>query len=395
MTQQKKQYAAEFEAELHQILQYWMDHSLDHENGGFYGAVHQNDQPDPTASKGLVLNARILWSFSAAYAHRPSPAYMATAHRAYQYLGQFFHDKQHGGYYWELSSAGQPLATRKQIYGQAFVIYALAEYYKITKTEQALQQAIDLYYLIEKHSHDSQYGGYIEATGSDWQAIDDLKLSAKDANEKKSMNTHLHVVEAYANLYAVWPNESLRKSITEVLGLFYTKIISASTFSQQLFFDESWQPKGNILSYGHDIEAAWLLLEAALAIANETLIAQAKAYLPKMVLAALQGMAADGGLAYETANNHTDTDRHWWVQAEAMVGCYWAYIHTSDIDFYRYFERSWAFTKLHIISATGEWHWGVHAHSNSTMPGHGKVGFWKCPYHNTRACLQLIQLLQS
>ncbi len=257
--------------ELHpSILQYWMAYTPDPRQGGFIGRVDENDRPDPTAPKGLVLNSRILWTFSAAYRQTGSSAYLSVARRAYEYLLARFLDGEHGGAFWSLDASGNPLNARKQIYGQAFCLFGLSEFYRATREPAALKEAINLFRLIETHSFDHRRKGYYEAFTRDWQQPEDLRLSEKDANEQKSMNTHLHVLEAYSNLYKCWPDHLLRQRICDLLEVFERYIIGKDSAtcndasgkgsaSLGLFFTEDWEPRSTTISYGHDIEASWLL----------------------------------------------------------------------------------------------------------------------------------------
>ena len=187
-------------AELGNILDYWINQTIDEKNGGFFGRIDSDNAVVPDAPKGSVLNARILWSFSAAHNLKPNAQYLLTADRAYQYLIEHFIDKNFGGVYWTVDHAGNTLDAKKQVYASAFAIYALSEYYKASKNPEVLWQAVELFKLLVDKSFDSDKTGYLEAFTEDWQPIDDLRLSAKDANEKKTMNTHLHVLEAYTNL---------------------------------------------------------------------------------------------------------------------------------------------------------------------------------------------------
>lgn len=388
-----QEYKFEVTQELENILDYWKKYTVDNEFGGFYGQINDKDEVVPQAEKGLVLNARILWTFSAAYGKNPKLEYLEIAHRAYQYLQDFFRDKTHGGLYWSVNYQGLPLNTRKQIYGQAFTIYGLSEYYKISQNKEALDWAIELFKIIEKNSLDTIYGGYLEALAEDWQPIQDLKLSEKDANEKKSMNTHLHIVEAYANLKSVYENERLNNSLEQVLNVFLKHIVDTKTGHQVLFFDDDWSIKSDIISYGHDIEASWLLYEAAHQISNEQIIQKAHELAIKMTDAVQIGLSEDGGLAYESEGEHHDTDKHWWVQAEAMVGYLNAYQLSKNDKYLKQSIKSWEFIKKFLITSSGEWLWATQGTENIPMPNQDKAGFWKCPYHNARACMEVIARL--
>lgn len=389
--------AAVFQQELAAILSYWSRRTVDEAHGGFYGQLDAHDAVVPGAAKGAVLNARILWSFSAAYNHEARPDYLALAGRAFEYVKTRFLDPEHGGVYWSVSSEGSPLDTKKQVYALAFTLYGLAEYYRASHDGTALTLAQAQYRAIEQHSFDAEKGGYFEAFARDWQPLADLRLSAKDANEKKTMNTHLHVLEAYANLYRVWPDAGLAQQIRALLRVFDEHIIDPETQHLRLFFDENWQSKSTIVSYGHDIEAAWLLLEAAEVLHDAALIARFQQRALQVAAAAAEGLDADGGLNYELEPppGHIVRDKHWWVQAEALVGFVNAYQLSGEPHFLDKAEAVWHFTQQHILDRqAGEWVWGVAA-DHQRMPGQDKAGFWKCPYHNSRACLELLRRLPT
>jgi len=393
MNEVLKSYRKEMEEELKNILAYWIDHTIDLKNGGFYGKIDNTNKADETAPKGSVLNSRILWTFSAAYNLTNIPAYLQVAERAFKYLSNYFTDKEFGGVYWTVDHRGNPADTKKQIYALSFAMYGLSEYYKASKDERAKKSAIDLYKVIVERSYDKIKGGYIEALTRDWKEIKDLRLSAKDFNEKKSMNTHLHVLEGFANLYTIWPDTILKQRIAELIHIFSGHIIDAETNHLILFFDEEWNRKSNIISYGHDIEAAWLIQEAAEIISADELIEKIKQRSVKVAQAAERGLDADGGLWYEKDEtaNHLINEKHWWPQSEAMVGFYNAYQITGESYFLEKSLGSWRFIQKHIIDhKNGEWFWGV-KEDYSLMEGEDKVGIWKCPYHNGRACMELIR----
>lgn len=384
-------YKHEMEKELNEILSFWISHTPDHKNGGFVGKIDHNNSVFFNAPKGSVLNSRILWSFSAAFRLTDDNSYSTTAHRAFEYLLEFFIDKAHGGVYWTVDHEGQPLDTKKQIYALAFAVYGLSEYHRATGSEVSKEKAIALYHDIIRHSYDEEFGGYIEALSRDWKELPDLRLSAKDANEKKSMNTHLHVLEAFANLYRIWPDEKLKEKIRELLHLFFKHIISADNYHLILFFDENWNPKSQTISYGHDIEAAWLLQEAAEVIDDADLTEKLKHTSIALAKAASEGLDSDGGLwyEYEPATDHLIRQKHSWPQAEAMVGFFHAWQLTGDENYLQQSQDAWRFVKQHIKHKTGEWVWGVEE-DYSIMSNEDKVGIWKCPYHNSRTCIEII-----
>lgn len=313
------------------------------------------------------------------------------AKRAYDYIVCFFEDKEYGGYFWSVDATGKPLKTRKQVYAQAFVIYAFSEYYKATGQQEVLDKATALFNLLERYSYDTQYGGYFEAYTREWQLESDLRLSDKDENTAKSMNTHLHIIEGYAALYRIYPQPLLKARITELLEDFDQHIIDPTAKHLRLFFNADWQQVQHIDSYGHDIEAAWLLQEAAEIIKEESWIRKTKESALMLVAGAEEGLDADGGLWYEKDKNRLVKEKHWWSQAEAMVGFYNAYQITGEDAYYQHAANSWLFIQNKLLDRqNGEWYWGL-LENNTLMYAEDKAGFWKCPYHNSRACLELVK----
>lgn len=374
------------------ILPFWMERMVDEENGGFYGRIDGENVLHADADKGVILNTRILWTFSAAYQKVKNPEYLNVAARAFEYLTSHFLDTENGGVYWMVNAKGEVKDAKKQVYAQAFAIYALSEFYKITRDEKVLELTISLYQVTEKYSFDSKGNGYLEAFDRNWNLLSDLRLSEKDANEAKTMNTHLHVLEAYTNLYRVWPNHDLKKQLENLIVLFLEKFIHDNGHFH-LFFDENWNLKSETYSYGHDIEGAWLLVEAAEALGNEEVTNKCKIAALSLTDAALEGMDEDGGLMNE-GNIHgvEDTDKHWWPQAEALVGLISAH-QISGLGKYKQFaERNWEFIHEYILDEKGEWHWMVHK-DGSINKNEDKAGPWKCPYHNGRAMLELMERL--
>jgi mannobiose 2-epimerase len=392
----------EIEHELRSILSFWTNHTIDEQYGGFYGSMDHHNTPDILAPKGSVLNCRILWTFSAAYNFTHQQAYLKMANRAYQYIITHFIDSNLGGVYWTVDHAGHPFDTKKQVYSQAFALYAISEYYKATRDNTVKELAIQFYNLIEHYSYDRDKEGYLEAFTAEWEALADLRLSAKDVNEKKSMNTHLHVLEAYTNLYSIWPDEGLRRQITRLVNNFATHIINAHTSHLRLFFDENWQSKSSVISFGHDIETSWLLAEATDIVADHELVIRIKKICLQMAYASIQAIDSDGGMWYEQdgSTGNWVKEKHWWPQAEAMVGYFHAWQSSGNNDFLRHALHSWTFIKQYIVDKEhGEWHWGVlndPADDHTTiMSWEDKVGLWKCPYHNTRACLELLKRIDK
>jgi len=386
-------YQQELTQELENILSFWKDFTLDEVNEGFVGRINNINQIDDTAPKGSVLNARILWTFSASYNLKKDFDCLQLANRAFEYIRDHFIDQEFGGVYWMLDVKGNPLDTKKQVYALAFTIYALSEYFIASEAADSKALAISLYQELMAHSYDQQNGGYFEAFSRDWKELADLRLSDKDANEKKTMNTHLHVLEAFTTLYRIWPDGSLRTNIINLIDTFTSKIINKETGNLVLFLDEEWNPKSEIISYGHDIEASWLLLEAAQAVDDKELIDKVKILAVQMAAVSQKGIDADGSLWYEfdPCENHFNKEKHWWVQAEAMVGFFNAWQVSGEEGFLQTSLHTWTFVKNEIIDhQNGEWFWGI-TESGQIMANEDKVGPWKCPYHNSRACIELIR----
>lgn len=396
MSLQRKLLKSELTAELDSILNYWSERTIDDQNGGFVAQIDFNNHQIAHAEKGSVLNARILWTFSASYQTTRNENHKKLAKRAFEFLAANFYDTKFGGLFWSINEDKTPKDTKNQIYALAFAIYGLSEYYAISKEERALEIAKNLYAKIQEHSYDKINKGYFEAFTRDWQPIDDLRLSEKDANEKKTMNTHLHIIEGYVNLYKVWKDEKLLLDIVELLETIEKYFINTETGHLRLFFDENWKEKPDVISYGHDIEAAWLLQQCAEISGNETLIANYKKHAIQIAEVTKEGLDADGGLWYEydPEKNELIAEKHWWPQAEALIGFYNAYQLTGKEEYLDIVYRNWKFIKKYMIDQqNGEWHWGVYDDYSTIKKD--KAGFWKCPYHNGRACLELIHRIEN
>lgn len=378
----------EVKAEFQNIVNYWMKYSFDPKKEGFYGAVDGKNKPVLDADKGIVLNGRILWTFSTAYLVEKKPEYLKLMKRAFDYIKKYFWDKTTGGVYWTVKADGQPAETRKLMYGHSFAVYGLSEYYRATGLKPALQLAQDVFNVIIKHGYDAKNGGYFEAFGQNWAEIDDYILAKGDS--KKSMNTHLHLMESFANLYRVDKSESVRFHLKHCIEVVLDKIIGENKVRQTLFFTENWEPRSKGISYGHDIESSWLIQESAEILGEEELIKKAKTKCIEMAAAACEGLQADEGMIYEfdPENASSHSSRDWWVMAEAMVGFHNAYKNTGELHYLEKSEKSWEFIKKYLIDhEKGEWFGGVTYDHKITYTD--KITMWKCPYHNARACLEM------
>ena len=404
------------------ILNFWLDKMVDEENGGFYGQMTGEGEIVKTADKGGILNARILWSFSAAYRVLHKQEYLEAATRAKDYIIDHFIDKEYGGTYWSLDYKGQPKDTKKQFYAIGFTIYGLSEYARATGDREALDYAMELYECIEEHSLDREYNGYIEACTREWGEIADMRLSELDANYPKSQNTHLHIIEPYTNLFrcikelkaaescdyvpaigsvlpigVTVPDDfvvRLESSLRNLITIFTDKILNPETHHLDLFFDMDWtREAGRLESYGHDIECSWLMHEAALVLGDETVLRKVETVVQMVAKASEKGLNEDGSMVHEANldTGYVDTDRHWWVQAENVVGWINIWQYFGDESALQKALRGWQYIKDNLIDREGgEWWWSRDPERNINRKD-DKAGFWKCPYHNSRMCLELME----
>ena len=383
------------------ILRFWQERMVDYRQGGFYGRIDGYNVLHPDAEKGAVLNARILWTFAAAARVLNNTPYRILAARAYDYLMQWFMDREQGGVYWSLNADATPLDTKKQTYAIAFAIYGLAEYVRLTNNQEALNAAIRLFEDLEAHAYkwDNEKiskctNGYVEALTRDWQPIADMRLSEKDENGVFTMNTHLHVLEAYTNLYRVLKNvqrddvqgtkERITKQLRTLIDIFANRIFDPATGHLMLFFDEKWQPSNTHTSPGHDIEAAWLLHEALEVFGDEELLNQ--------TLPVIHSLA-------QAAEDDIMDEKEWWCYAEAVVGYIdqWKLYQDekpieSNINL-ELAETAFHYIQTHLMDReNGEWFWTILPDGTPDRT-HDKAGFWKCPYHNSRMCIEIIERL--
>jgi len=373
------------------ILPYWSAKMVDNLNGGFYGRIDGNDKVYPEAEKGGILNARILWTYSSAYRVLGDTSYLHLAKRAKDYILAHFIDSQHGGAYVSLKADGSPSNTRKQVYTNAFFIYALAEYNRATGDKQALAEARKIFELFEKYAADKEYGGYFEVFSQDWQRIRERMIGESSDKDEKTMNTSLHVMEAYANLYRVSGDKLVGVRLRNLVEIFLDKIIDKKTSHLICFLDRSWNSTSTVDSYGHDIESSWLLDEAAGLLNDKKLIERVKAAGLKIANAAAEGYQSDGSMLTEKnySTGQVRKQRSWWEQAETIVGYLNAFELTGDETYLNRSLKCWEYTKKYFIDTkNGGWFSSV---SESGVPGGDKGGFWICPYHSGRMCMEVIE----
>ncbi|WDE11047.1 AGE family epimerase/isomerase [Thalassomonas haliotis] len=402
--------AGEFYRELKNISSWWQQHAVDKQYGGFVGEIDHLGKVVDNADKGIILNTRLLWFFSeAALFFRDElkddvqqDKCAALAGRAFYYLLECFDDPQHGGVFWSLDYKGRLFDGKKQTYALAFAIYGLCAYYKLTRESQALAKAMGYFQLLESRALDTVNGGYCEAFAADWSPLQDMRLSNKDDNLPKTMNTHLHVLEAYTALYSANPTPATREALARNIRYFSEHIINPDNGHLRLFMEMDWQDKSRHYSFGHDIEGSWLLYEALQVLAEPELLAGLTPLVIKLARTCLreglsQGLSDNGRVleAYDFIEKEIDPCSDWWVQAEAMVGFLNAYQLTQDTEYIKAFEGIWHFTRQqHLDRENGEWHW-LALEDQASKPARYKAGFWKAPYHNGRAMMEICRLLAA
>ena len=377
------------------ILSFWSAKMPDEANGGFYGRIDGNNTIIADAEKGGILNARILWTYSSSYRVTKNPEYLRLAARAKDYILKYFVDREYGGAYRSLTAKGEPLDTRKQTYTQAFFIYGLAEYARATGDKESLEEAKAIFELFEKYALDREANGYYEVFTRDWKRSRDLLIGERSASDEKTMNTSLHVMEAYANLYRVWPDKRMEERLRNMVNIFLDKIIDKKSGHLICFLDKDWNPTSQIDSYGHDIEASWLLYEAALLLNDPALLKRVKEISLKIADAASEGLQHDGSLMTEKdrSTGHMSTNRSWWEQSESVVGFTNAYEISGNEEYLKTAINSWNYISKYMVDRKkGAWFTSV------TPEGAGrgdKAGFWICPYHNGRMCLEIMERSSS
>ena len=369
------------------ILPFWAHYSPD-PSGGFYGVLNFDGTPRADEPKGGILNSRLLWTFSSAYRLLNDEQYLTLANRAQRYFLDHFIDPEHGGSFYTLTSAGEPFDTQKDTYQNAFAIYGLAEHYRATANSESLEAAIAVYNKMIEHAYDPVNGGFIESFTREWQML--------NVESPKTMNTNLHVLEAFTNLYRVWDDNGLKEHLREIVDIISQKIINQDRWHQQLFFTMDWQSQQDIDSYGHDIELSWLLVEAAELLGDEALLEDSHRIALHLVAVQLdEGIDEKGAMMYEKTGEHLNANLEWWTQAETVVGCLNAWQIAGDRKFLDAALRSWEWIKTYMIDHEyGEWYRSVNP-DGAPLKNRPKADHWRCPYHNGRMGFEVMTRLKT
>ena len=400
-----------FSNELHEnILSYWMKYGVEKGGKGFYGAVNLSNEPVLWANKTSVLNARILWTFAAAARKYPGKGYEPIAHKAFRVVTEDFADKEHGGFYMELDADNAVANDLKHTYAQAFVLYSLSKYYEFKPVSTGIGSDQGFLLLSRQENQGSPACRLLRIFYANWKIDEENRMA--DNNEPKSMNTHLHLLEACAAVYKIWKDELVKQRLTELLELFLDHIIREDGHLG-IFFSEEFSETDHskaICSFGHDIEASWLIWEAAEILGDPSIMAKIKPLCMKMADAVLrEGVDKDGGLFLESTRfgSHVRTNKHWWLQAENLVGFMNAFQLTGDPLYWDTVKLAWNFIDKHVIDHEGgEWFTKVNRLGKPYLiepeddpspyyRNDWKIDPWKCPYHNGRAMIELTNRISA
>lgn len=370
------------------IIPYWQG-LIDKEYGGYYGYVDFDLNRDEKADKGVILNSRILYFFSRAAKVMKDESLLLYADWAYDFLSQKCWDQKYGGVYWMLAYDGSVKEDMKHTYNQAFAIYALSSYYEATGKLEAKEKALQLFQMIEEKCVDEY--GYMEAFTRNWETIDNEKLSENGVLADKTMNTLLHLLEAYTLLYHISSDYEVADRLRYILNLFETKVWNKEQGRLEVFFDSKMNSIADLYSYGHDIEASWLIDYAYRILGEDDVNQRKERYTTEIADYILNRALQEGAVNNECFNGKVDKTRVWWVQAEAVVGFYNAYEKTNDMKYLKAAEEIWVYIGNYFIDSrkNGEWFWDL---DEEGKPSSRKpiTEPWKCPYHNGRMCMEIL-----
>ncbi len=376
------------------IIPFW-EKLRDDEFGGYYGWVGYDLATDKRAEKGCILNSRITWFFSNAYMLLGDESLLDEARHGYEFLKNYCIDKENGGVYWSLSYDGKPLDTTKHTYNQAFSVYALSAYYEASKDDEALKLAKELFKVIETKCMDEL--GYMEAFTIDFKPESNEKLSENGVMAEKTMNTLLHVLEAYTELYKVSKDEAVRDRLLWIVKTFKDKVYNPELSRQEVFFDREYNSLIDLHSYGHDIETSWLM-DRTIEVLDDINLAKEIYPITEELTRKVYEEAFDGhSLANECEKGVVNEHRIWWVQAETVVGFVNAFERNREKrEYLEAAKREWEFIKEHVIDKRpgSEWFWEVDK-TGKPYEGRPIVEPWKCPYHNGRMCIEVISRLRG
>ena len=374
------------------IIPFWKN-LRDDEFGGYYGYMDYDLKLNKKAEKGCILNSRITWFFSNAYTLLKVESLLEEADHGYAFLKDHCIDKENGGIYWSMNYDGTPLDTTKHTYNQAFCIYALSSYYEASGKKEALDLAKELFAMIEEKCTDDQ--GYLEAFTRDFKPESNEKLSENGVLAEKTMNTLLHVLEAYTELYRVSKDETVKERLKWIMDVFADKVYNPQLKRQEVFFDKNYNSIIDLHSYGHDIETAWLM-DRTLEVVNDESYTKKISPITKTLTENIYNVAFDGrSLSNECDKGVVDTNRVWWVQAETVVGFLNGYEKDpSKTQYKEAAEATWQFIKDYVIDkrSGSEWFWLVRQ-DGTPVEGEPIVEPWKCPYHNGRMCMEVMRRL--
>jgi cellobiose epimerase len=387
----------EFSLELDEICAWWCTHAFDTENGGLYGEIGDDNSVNKQADKGGNLYGRSLWFFSTVAKHLNSEVYRKHAESIYHYMLDHFVDKEHGGVFWMVDAKGTLVNSKKQLFVQAFMIYGLSAYYKLTSDKEALDLALSVFNLVESKARDTVNQGYLTVCDRDWSGQENA-VREDETNALKIMDTHLHLCEAYTELYEACGSERVAYAIRHCLDCFDKHLIEKENRYLRTDLTADWKDRSKFKIYGHNVECSWLIWKAVKVLKDKELEDNFRPRILQLVDNCMkEGMGRFGEVfeSYIFESKTLVADRAWWMQAEAMNGFLNAYELTNDEKYYESFLKSWNFIKQYQKDKiNGEWHWNS-VLDNIAPPKKNKVCNFKAPYHNGRAMMESYNRLRS